>query len=94
MTFVGFYPRPQQLETALLKDPDFQALNWRIVRNEKEADVIAEVALPFLTWQWTIEITQPATSALVGMVQIRETVARNALPKRLPPLIAVFHQVH
>ncbi len=86
------YLKQQQLETALLKDADFQSLNWRIVRNEKEADVIAEVTLPFLTWQWTIEITQPASSALVGTVQIRENVARNALPKLLPLLIDVFKQ--
>ena len=86
------YLKQQQLETALLKDADFQALNWRIVRNEKEADVIAEVTLPFLTWQWTIEVTQPATSVLVGTVQMRETVARNALPKLLPLLVETFKQ--
>ncbi len=86
------YLKQQQLETALLKDTGFQALNWRIVRNEKEADVIAEVTLPFLTWQWTIEVTQPATSVLVGTVQIRENVARNALPKLLPLLVDVFKQ--
>ena len=86
------YLKQQQLETALLKDANFQSLNWRIVRNEKEADVIAEVALPFLTWQWTIEVTQPASSVLVGTVQIRENVARNALPKLLPLLIETFKQ--
>ena len=86
------YLKPPQLETILLKDPDFQALGWRIVRNEKEADVIAEIALPFLTWQWTVELINPATSQLLGSVQVRETVARNAIPKIAPQLIELLKQ--
>ena len=86
------YLKPPQLETILLKDPDFQALNWRVVRNEKEADVIAEVTLPFLTWQWTVELTHPATSTLLGSAQVRETVARNAIAKLAPQLIGILKQ--
>jgi hypothetical protein len=86
------YLRPPQLETVLLKDPEFQALGWRVIRNEKEADVVAEVTLPFLTWQWTVELTHRPTSALLGTVQVRETVASTALPKLAPQIIALLKQ--
>src|SRR5205085_3512754 len=48
---------PRLLEDALLKQPDFQNGGWRIIRNQKEADLVVEINLPFLSWNWTFEVT-------------------------------------
>lgn len=85
------------LEAALLKQPDFQNNAWRIVRNQKEADLVVEISLPFLTWNWTYEVTQPATAALPAALldtgKVREALAAQAVPRLAEKLSAVFKRL-
>lgn len=81
------------LEGALLKQPDFQSGAWRIVRNQKDADLLVEISLPFLTWNWTYEVTQPATTTLVATGKVREALATQAVPRLAEQLSAVFKRL-
>jgi hypothetical protein len=87
------YLKPNQLEAALLKRPEFQTGEWRIIRNQKEADYVVELSLPFLTWNWTYEVTQQATTALVGAGKVREATAGAAVPRLVAELLAVFKRL-
>jgi hypothetical protein len=42
--------KPKLLEDELLKQPDFQALGLKIVTDAKDADLVVDVTLPFLSW--------------------------------------------
>mgnify|MGYP000878747261 FL=1 len=86
------YLKPSQLEAALLKRPEFQNGDWRILRNEKEADLIVEVGLPFLTWNWTFELTQRTTALLLATGSVREATAGTAAPRLAESLLAALKQ--
>jgi hypothetical protein len=81
------------LEAVLLKQPDFQSGAWRIVRNQKDADLLVEISLPFLTWNWTYEVTQPATATLVATGKVREALATQAVPRLAEQLSEVFKRL-
>ncbi|MBI1761172.1 MAG: hypothetical protein HYR56_07015 [Acidobacteria bacterium] len=87
------YLKPNQLEAALLKRPDFQAGEWRIIRNEKEADLVLEIALPLLTWNWTFELTQQKTTALLATGKIREATAGTAVPRLGDEVVLALKQI-
>jgi uncharacterized caspase-like protein len=75
------YLRPKLLEDELLKQPDFQALGLKIVGDVKEADLVVEVTLPFLTWMWTYVVTHQASDTQLANGKIREITAGFASPK-------------
>ncbi len=87
------YLKPNQLEAALLKRPDFQAGEWRIIRNEKEADLVLEISLPFLSWNWTFEITQRTTAALLAAGKVREATAGVAVPRLVDEVLPGLAQI-
>ena len=69
------------LEDELLKQPDFQALGLKIVTDVKEADLVMDVTLPFLTWTWTYVVTHQASNTQLANGKIREITAGFASPK-------------
>jgi len=73
--------RPKLLEDELLKQPDFQALGLKIVADAKEADLVVDVTLPFLTWTWTYVVTHQASNTKLANGKIREITAGLASPK-------------
>ncbi len=81
------YLKPNQLEAALLKRPAFLAGEWRILRNEKDADLVIEITLPFLSWNWTFELTQRTTAALLATGKVREATAGSAVPRLVDELL-------
>lgn len=87
------YLRPNQLEAALLKRPAFQTGEWRIIRNEKEADLIMEITLPFLSWNWTYEITQRTNMALLATGRVREATAGTAIPRLVDEILLSLKQI-
>jgi hypothetical protein len=82
------YLSPIVLERELLKQPEFNSLGLKIVRNEKEADLVLEVTLPFLTWSWSYTLTHAQTGTLLVNGKIRELTASVAAPKLAAGLIA------
>jgi hypothetical protein len=87
------YLNPRLLEAALLKQPDFPNGAWRIVRNLKEADLVVEINLPFMTWNWTFEVTQPASSTLLATGKVREALASQAVPRLAEELNQVLKRL-
>ena len=87
------YLKPNQLEAALLKRPAFQADEWRIIRNEKEADLVMEITLPFLSWNWTYEITQRANMTLLATGRVREATASTAVPRLVDEILVSLKQI-
>ena len=75
------YLRPKVLEDELLKQPDFQALGLKIVTDVKEADLVVDVTLPFLTWTWTYVVTHQASNTQLANGKIMEITAGLASPK-------------
>jgi uncharacterized caspase-like protein len=75
------YLRPKALEDELLKQPDFQALGLKIVTDVKEADLVVDVTLPFLTWTWTYVVTHQASNTQLANGKIMEITAGLASPK-------------
>ncbi|MEP7343472.1 MAG: caspase family protein [Acidobacteriota bacterium] len=69
------------LEAELSKLPEFQALKLKIVSEAKEADLVVEVTLPFLTWMWNFTITHRTGNTLVASGKLRELTAVTASPK-------------
>src|SRR5262249_50761709 len=51
------YLKSKLFEDELLKQTGFQAMGLKIVSDVKEADLVVEVTLPFLTWMWTYAVT-------------------------------------
>jgi hypothetical protein len=87
------YLKPNQLEAALLKRPEFQSGDWRIIRNQKAADYVVEISLPFMTWNWSFEVTQPATTALLATGKVREATAGMAVPRLAEALHTILQQL-
>ena len=75
------YLRPKMLEDELLKQPDFQALRLKIVPEAKDADLVVDVTLPFLTWMWTYVVTHQTSNIQIANGKIREITAGTASPK-------------
>jgi hypothetical protein len=75
------YLKPKLLEDELLKQPDFQALGLKIVGDIKEADLVVDVTLPFLSWMWTYVVTHQASNTQLANGKIREITAGFASPK-------------
>jgi hypothetical protein len=75
------YLKPKLLEDELLKQPDFQALGLKFVPEVKDADLVVDVTLPFLTWTWTYVVTHQASNTQFADGKIREITASLASPK-------------
>ncbi|HEX2489789.1 MAG TPA: hypothetical protein VHR27_10310, partial [Blastocatellia bacterium] len=75
------YLRPKVLEDEMLKQPDFQALGLKIVTDVKEADLVVDVTLPFLSWMWTYVVTHQASNTPLANGKLREITAGLASPK-------------
>jgi hypothetical protein len=73
--------KPKLLEDELLKQPEFQALGLKFVTDVKEADLVVDVTLPFLSWTWTYVVTHQATNTQLADGKIREITAGFASPK-------------
>jgi uncharacterized caspase-like protein len=73
--------KPKLLEDELLKQPDFQALRLKFVADVKDADLVVDVTLPFLTWTWTYVVTHQASNTQLANGKIREITAGLASPK-------------
>ncbi|HMB27529.1 MAG TPA: caspase family protein [Blastocatellia bacterium] len=75
------YLKPKLLEDELLKLPEFQALGLKFVTDVKDADLVVDVTLPFLTWMWTYVVTHQASNTQLADGKIREITAGLASPK-------------
>jgi hypothetical protein len=73
--------KPKLLEDELLKQPEFQALGLKFVADVKDADLVVDVTLPFLTWTWTYVVTHQASNTQLANGKIREITAGLASPK-------------
>jgi hypothetical protein len=73
--------KPKLLEDELLKQPEFQALGLKIVGDIKEADLVVDVTLPFLTWTWIYVVKHQASNTQLADGKIREITAGLASPK-------------
>jgi uncharacterized caspase-like protein len=73
--------KPKLLEDELLKQPEFQALGLKFVTEVKDADLVVDVTLPFLTWTWTYVVTHQASNIKLADGKIREITAGLASPK-------------
>jgi uncharacterized caspase-like protein len=73
--------KPKLLEDELLKQPEFQALGLKIVGDIKEADLVVDVTLPFLTWTWIYVVKHQASDTQLADGKIREIPAGFASPK-------------
>jgi len=82
------YLKPKLLEDELLKQPDFQALGLKLVTDVKDADLVVDVTLPFLTWTWTYVVTHQASNTQLADGKIREITAGLASPKLAKDLAA------
>jgi hypothetical protein len=69
------------LEAELRKLPEFQALKLKTVNDAKEADLVVEVTLPFLTWMWNFTVTHRTGNTLIASGKLRELTAATAAPK-------------
>ena len=87
------YLKSNQLEAVLLKRALFQSGEWRVIRNQKEADYIIEITLPFMSWNWTYEVLEPASSALMAAGKLREATAGAAIPRLAEELERVFQRL-
>ena len=61
------------LEDDCSKQPDFQALGLKIVTDVKEADLVVDVTLPFLSWTWTYVVTHQASNTQLANGKIRRS---------------------
>jgi len=75
------YLRPKLLEDELLKQPDFRALGLKLVADAKDADLVVELTLPFLSWTWTYVVTHQASNTQLANGKIMEITAGLASPK-------------
>jgi len=82
------YLKPKLLEDELLKQPEFQALRLKFVTDAKDADLVVDVTLPFLTWTWTYVVTHQASNTQLANGKIREITAGLASPKLAKDLAA------
>ena len=57
------YMKAETLKEALERRPEFAAWGVRAVGDLQKADVIIEVTLPFLTWEWNYKMTQSSGGA-------------------------------
>jgi hypothetical protein len=73
--------KPKLLEDELLKQPEFQALGLKIVTDAKDADLVVDVTLPFLSWMWTYVVTHQASNTQLANGKLREITAGLASPK-------------
>ena len=72
------YLRAKLLEDELLKQPDFQGLGLKIVSDPKDADLVVDVTLPFLSWTWTYVVTHQGSNTQLANGKIREITAGPA----------------
>ena len=75
------YLNPALLDAELRKLPEFQALKLKLVNDAKEADLVIEITLPFLTWMWNFTVTHRTGNALLISGKLRELTAAAASPK-------------
>src|SRR5262245_50408767 len=73
--------KPKLLEDELLKQPEFQALGLKFVTDVKDADLVVDVTLPFLTWMWTYVVTHQASNTQLANGKLREITAGLASPQ-------------
>jgi hypothetical protein len=83
-----FLRNTKLLEDELLKQPDFQTMGLTITGDIKEADLVVDVNLPFLTWNWIYVVTHQATNIQLAKGNIRELTAGIASPKLAKDLVA------
>ena len=75
------YLNPSLLEAEFRKLPEFQALKLKFVADAKEADLVVEITLPFLTWMWNYNITHRTGNTSIFSGKLRELTATAASPK-------------
>ncbi len=75
------YLNPSVLEAEFRKLPEFQALKLKFVADAKEADLVVEITLPFLTWMWNYNVTHRTGNTSVFSGKLRELTATAASPK-------------
>ena len=75
------YLNPSVLEAELRKLPEFQSLKLKFVPDAKDADLMLEITLPFLTWMWNYNITHRTGNTLILSGKLRELTATTASPK-------------
>lgn len=56
---------PAVLEAELRKLPQFQASKLKFVHDLKEADLIVEITLPFMTWEWNYTVIHRASNKIL-----------------------------
>jgi formylglycine-generating enzyme required for sulfatase activity len=80
--------REKLLEDELLKQPDFQSLGLMIVGDIKKADLVVDVTLPFLTWNFTYAVTHQASNTQLAKGRVRELTAGAASPRLAKDMVA------
>jgi hypothetical protein len=75
------YLNPALLEAELRKLPEFQTLKLKLSSEAKDADLIVEITLPFLTWMWNFTVTHRESNTVLFSDKLRELTAGVAAPR-------------
>jgi len=57
-------------------------------KNEKEADLVVAVTLPFMSWTWNYTVTHVKTNTLLAKGSVGGVTAGAAAPKLAAALVA------
>lgn len=82
------YLRDGLLNEELRKHPDFNSLGLTFSKNEKEADLVVAVTLPFMSWTWNYTVTHVKTNTLLAKGSVGGVTAGAAAPKLAAALVA------
>ncbi|MBK6796411.1 MAG: hypothetical protein IPG76_06360 [Acidobacteria bacterium] len=69
------------LEEELIKLPEFKALGLTITKDINQADIVVEVTLPFLTWNWNYILKHRTTNTVLSTGNRKGATDNSASPK-------------
>jgi hypothetical protein len=81
------YLREGLLNDELRKHPDFNSLGLTFAKDEKEADLVVAVTLPFMSWTWNYTVTHSRTNTLLAKGSVGGVTQGAAAPKLAAALV-------
>ena len=75
------YMKAETLQGALERRPEFAAWGLQATSDRRKADVIIEVTLPFLTWEWNYKIKQGTSSTVLAAGKVKALTEGIAAPQ-------------
>jgi len=75
------YMKAETLQGALEQRPEFAAWGVQATSDRQKADVIIEVTLPFLTWEWNYKIKRGTGSTVLATGKVKALTEGIAAPQ-------------